>query len=181
MGIVCVFCSRLNGWSYIHEPIYLELFSPGNVLGMSLWPHPFLYLKKEATNGTFAREKKWNYRPKNWHTHKLTGGNIGWVPPGHTSSFVCKAKMPKMVLRKILGRSYTYNSVYIWNQCCKGNGLRVSIRPHPSYVHVRPKIARNCTLAKQNLGVADLKLDMHIGVTCDWFHLSTPLPLCVSG
>ena len=69
-----------------------------------------------------------SYRPKIWYAYTTSqhdsGSYIGWVPPGHTSFSLCKAKNAKNgTLDITLGpRVLNLRTLYIWNQSHLGGG-----------------------------------------------------------
>ena len=146
VGILCLsvrprFCdSRLKSDPHTHVYIYIYIqnqYHQWNVFSMSIWPYPFLYFKKKAKNGTFARKEIGATRLKLcMHTQLDSGSNMGWILLGHTfSSWCIRLKCQKWYLKKTKQHSYLSSyinePIYIWNQCCQGNILRMSIRPHP--------------------------------------------------
>ena len=91
---------------------------------MSIWPYPLLYLKKkQPKNGTFAKKINGATGLKiGMHIQRDSGSTMGWVPPGHTSSSVCKAQNSKNGTSKknlVLG-SYTHKptQIYIYIYIC---------------------------------------------------------------
>ena len=55
---------KLDPQTHIFGVIYIwNQFHQENIISMSIWPHLFLYSKKEKKNGIFARKKEWIYRP----------------------------------------------------------------------------------------------------------------------
>ena len=103
---------------YIYIYIYLESVSPGESLKYVYMATPLSALKKQkqTKNGTFTRNKNVTIGLKiGMHTQLDSGSNMGWVPPGHTSS--------GLVVRP--------TNPYILNQCHQGNILRMFIRSHP--------------------------------------------------
>ena len=76
---------------------------------MSIWPHPIMH-KKEAKNGTYTRKNNGSTGLKfGMQTQPDSANNMGWVPSGHTSSSVCKAKNVKNgSVKKNLGSNHMF-------------------------------------------------------------------------
>ena len=57
---------------------------------MTVWPHPFFYLKKKEPNMVLSLPEKKNRATGlklGMQTQLVSADNMGWVPSGHTSSF----------------------------------------------------------------------------------------------
>ena len=83
-----------------HEPIYIyDLCQQGNIMSMSIWPHPF----HKHLKWYFCKRKNGATDLKLGTQTQLDSSNkMGWFPSGHTSTFLCirLKNMPKMVLLK---------------------------------------------------------------------------------
>ena len=94
---------------YIYVYIYIHIYTYKYLELVSLREHHqhtyvaiCLSVFKKAKNGTLARKKNGATGLKlGMQTQLDSANNMGWVPSGHTSSFLCvRQKMPKMVLPK---------------------------------------------------------------------------------
>ena len=113
---------------------------------------------------------------------------MGWVPPGHTSSFECvMLKMPNMVLLKKQKQKTT------WTQVVKPTNIYLEVLVPvdflvclygytPSCVRVGTKIkTKNDTWARHSLEATDLSINnFTLEITWVGSHLNTSLtPGCV--
>ena len=89
-----------NVWVDFFETWHNDRFGPNLKHGLKIWEMVTIVTEK-AKNGIFARKTIGARDLKFGMNIQLhSGSNMGCVPPGHTSSFLCvRLLMPKMVFQ----------------------------------------------------------------------------------